>query len=359
MDNRNGEQDNRNLEEAADYYMRGGKRRLNMPISVSDSSDSESESEGNSSRLPNKRDKKSRRHRYTEHFRDPGNNIALSHYCEPLVPRLTISNFDPNQPSTSKAAFAFDQNGNQPDLGERNTTANNATVQCATPDNVQNVDAIQDIIIHPDVRRFTELKINDELCHLGRRGDILMITENFMTCLNNQLLRVKNILSKNVCDFVRWAKKVETDHTEEKNFNVTSLMSQILALFGPNSDQYKELNEALQEVGVHRTKCIQIRRDSVITDIPDEQLRSLLAKVPPGEGYLFDQIELQRLIDASGGKNSWLKTPENVNEGNAVNERASERDPRPAQEGQGTNRPEKNKLHRRTRQKSSQLSNSK
>ncbi|XP_043267235.1 uncharacterized protein [Venturia canescens] len=162
---------------------------------------------------------------------------------------------------------------------------------------------------------FVELRLNDEMCHLNRGKDYLASTEKVLAGLTNALLEHKEILRSSLQGIVNWA-----NHSQSE-FTPNNLFSKIMDLFGPNSQNYKNMEQILQVVCGKRAECIEVRRERIISEINNKNLQATLRRVPPSVDQLFDQNCLMPLIKSLGGTGLWLNTPGYLKEKRDTNQR--------------------------------------
>lgn len=150
---------------------------------------------------------------------------------------------------------------------------------------------------------FIELKLNDELCHLNRGKDYLASTERSMAGLTNGLLEQKEIIRNNLQELVNWANSTPNELTPG------NLYDKIVQLFGPSSQNYTVSEQLLQIVCGKRAECVEVRREKVISEVPNKNLQATLRRVPPSSEHLFAHNALMPVIQSLGGTNTWLNVP--------------------------------------------------
>lgn len=153
---------------------------------------------------------------------------------------------------------------------------------------------------------FIGLKINEELCHLNKSKDYLASTEQLLAGMSNVLLEQRQLLKKGLQDVIDWAS------ANENKLNVSALFDKITTAFGPGSSMYKNSENLMQIVCGKRAECIEIRRDRILKEINNPNLKAMLQNVPPSSEYLFSRAALTPLIQSLGGPQTWLNTPNPV-----------------------------------------------
>ncbi|CAB3220820.1 unnamed protein product [Arctia plantaginis] len=93
----------------------------------------------------------------------------------------------------------------------------------------------------------------------------------------------------------------------------------MISTFGPGSPSYKKSETAMQIVCGKRAECIEVRRDRILKEIENPNLRLTLQNIPPSQEYLFSREALQPVIASLGGSQMWLNTPSYVREKKSYN----------------------------------------
>lgn len=157
--------------------------------------------------------------------------------------------------------------------------------------------ALTDMLAFPG---FCNLKINDELCCLGRGKDFLASTEEIMAATTNALLQQRELLQSGLQSIIDWA------HNNPTQLKSDNLFNKISEIFGNTSESYKLSEQTLQILCGKRAECIDIRRKRLISEIPDKSIQAALNNIPPSEEFLFDKTKLVSLIQSLGGPHFWL-----------------------------------------------------
>ncbi|XP_041980808.1 uncharacterized protein LOC121738816 [Aricia agestis] len=155
---------------------------------------------------------------------------------------------------------------------------------------------------------FIGLKINEELCHFSKNKDYLASTEQLLASLSNVLLEQRQLLQTGLRGIVDWAS------ADAKNLNANSLCERFLTTFGPGSSISKNSELSMQIICGKRAECIEVRRDRILKEIANSNLRATLQNVPPSSEYLFSREGLQPIIQSLGGSQTWLNTPSYLKE---------------------------------------------
>ncbi|KAJ8721569.1 hypothetical protein PYW07_002344 [Mythimna separata] len=150
---------------------------------------------------------------------------------------------------------------------------------------------------------FTSLGINDELCHFNKNKDYLASTELLLAGLSNMVLEQRQLMRSGLQSIVDWAS------ANPQNLDPKSLFEKITNTFGPGSAAQKNSETTMQLICGKRSECIEVRRDRILKEIPNSNLRNTLRNVPPSSEYLFSREALQPIIQSLGGSQVWLNTP--------------------------------------------------
>lgn len=157
--------------------------------------------------------------------------------------------------------------------------------------------ALNDMIAQPG---FCNLKINDEMCCLNKGKDYLAPTELVVAALTNALLYQRELLQTGLQGLVNWA------HNNPAELNPNNMFIKITETFGKSSLSYKLSEQVLQILCGKRAECIEIRRQRLISEIPNKNIQAALLNVPPSEEFLFDRTRLTSLINSLGGPLFWI-----------------------------------------------------
>ncbi|KAH9642435.1 hypothetical protein HF086_007567 [Spodoptera exigua] len=150
---------------------------------------------------------------------------------------------------------------------------------------------------------FTGLRVNDELCHFNRNKDYLASTEQLLAGLSNKVLEQRQLLHSGLQSVVDWA------CANPQNLNPNTLFEKFSVIFGPGSSCHKNSEATMQIICGKRSECIEVRRDRILKEIVNENLKTTLRNVPPSSEYLFSREALQPIIQSLGGSQVWLNTP--------------------------------------------------
>lgn len=160
--------------------------------------------------------------------------------------------------------------------------------------------AMQTFVASPG---FMGLKINEELCHFNKSKDYLASTETLMASLSSAVLEQRHLVQSGLQDILDWAAKDTT------NLNVNNLFEKFSTMFGPGSDISKNSEVSMQIICGKRAECIELRRDRILKEIGNANVRATLQNIPPSSEYLFSRDALQPIIQSLGGSHTWLNTP--------------------------------------------------
>lgn len=150
---------------------------------------------------------------------------------------------------------------------------------------------------------FTDLKVNEELCYLEKGKDFIAPTERALAGLSNAILEHRELLRNTLQSIVDWTS------TNPKDLNSQSIFEKLNLSFGMNSQIMKNYEQILQIICGKRSECIEARRERLITELPNKNLKSALRKLPPSSEYLFARENLSSLMQSLGGPQVWLNTP--------------------------------------------------
>jgi hypothetical protein len=202
------------------------------------------------------------------------------------------------------------------DLGEINTEIKEGTlVQPAEPENLRALDklhkfnspawqavryknSLKSVLATPG---FVELKINEELTHFNKGKDYLASTENVLAGLINAVLTNRNILKEGLQELIDWSSC--------NKLNADTLYEKVSSIFGSGSAIYKNYETTLQIMSGKRTECIEVRRNRILNEVSNANLKASLKNIPPSNEFLFSREAMTPLIQSLGGTQVWLNTP--------------------------------------------------
>ncbi|KAL0851856.1 hypothetical protein ABMA28_000152 [Loxostege sticticalis] len=150
---------------------------------------------------------------------------------------------------------------------------------------------------------FVGLKVNDELCHFNKTKDYLASSENMLAGLTNANLEQRELLKQALQDLVNWAA------ANPRDLNPSSLFEKVSVLLGPDTALHRCTEKIMQIICGRRSECIEIRRERIIKEVNNVNLRSTLRNIPPSAEHLFSREALQPVIQSLGGSQAWLNTP--------------------------------------------------
>ncbi|KAL0840897.1 hypothetical protein ABMA28_014698 [Loxostege sticticalis] len=285
-----------------------------------DSSSSDSSEEGISSPPPNKRSRRSHRSSSPVERRDDPRIESLiaqvsflTQYMGSLQPQMchtqTTSNYLNNPSATQTPSLSlgelntdFDNNKLTPQADKERLATLNRLQQFESPawKGIRYKKTLQAFMATPG---FTPLKVNDELCHLNTSKDYLASTEQVLAGLSNAVLEHRQMLQFGLQTIIDWASK------SPEELNPNSLFDKISRTFGPETPIYKNSEQTMQIICGKRSECIEIRRDLVLKQVTNTNLKATLRNVPPSAEFLFSKDALLPIIQSLGGSQVWLNTP--------------------------------------------------
>ncbi|KAG6441553.1 hypothetical protein O3G_MSEX001918 [Manduca sexta] len=155
---------------------------------------------------------------------------------------------------------------------------------------------------------FVCLKTNEEFCHLNKTKDYLASAENLLAGLTNAELDQQELLNQALQDLLNWSAK------NPGELNPNSLFEKIMGLLGPGSPLHKCSEKIMQIICGRRGECIEIRRERIIKEISNPNLKATLRAIPPSSEYLFSRDTLHPVIKSLGGTQTWLNKPDYIKE---------------------------------------------
>lgn len=148
---------------------------------------------------------------------------------------------------------------------------------------------------------FVELDINDELRQFAKGKDYAALIERSLAAVTNALLSQQDILRQNLQGFVDWTAAPGTE------LNPSSIFEKITELFGNKSKIHKVSEDILQITCGKRAECIETRRERILSELPNRNLREGLRKIPPSAEHLFDKASVKSYVQSTGGIDKWVK----------------------------------------------------
>uniref|UniRef100_A0A1E1WGT2 Uncharacterized protein n=1 Tax=Pectinophora gossypiella TaxID=13191 RepID=A0A1E1WGT2_PECGO len=171
--------------------------------------------------------------------------------------------------------------------------------------NIRYKKALQTLSATPG---FVGLKVNEEFCHFNKNKDYLASTENLLAGLSNAVLQQRELLKTGSQNLVDWAS------ANPKDLNPNSLFEKVSSTFGPGSPSYNMSETTMQIICGKRSECIEVRRDRIVKEIKNPNVKTTLMNIPPSAEHLFSRGSLLPLINSLGGVQSWLNTPNYLKE---------------------------------------------
>lgn len=126
-------------------------------------------------------------------------------------------------------------------------------------------------------------------------------SEKAMAAICNALIEQRELLKKNLQNFVDWSAAPNTV------LNAASIFDKISNLFHSSSKFHKTSEEIMQIVCGKRAEYIEIRRERVLSELPNKNLQEGLRKIPPSRRCLFDEDQLRLYVQHTGGMDKWIR----------------------------------------------------
>ncbi|XP_041974961.1 uncharacterized protein LOC121737550 [Aricia agestis] len=160
---------------------------------------------------------------------------------------------------------------------------------------------------YASVPGFIEMNVNDELRRFApsvtdERSSRFYLTERSFAAISNAILKQKDELRNNLQSLINWARD------NEQYLTATSLFEKIEQLFSKDSGYTKVSDDILQIVCGRRADLINVRREAVLRQIPEEYHSSALQKIPPDGEFLFDKDILSSYLQKVGGADKLTPT---------------------------------------------------
>ncbi|XP_048002266.1 uncharacterized protein LOC125238848 [Leguminivora glycinivorella] len=299
-------------------------KRCSLSSESSDGSSSSSEGE---TPPPNKRPRKTRGE-FPQVMYDPRVDTLtsqVSYISNYLIQSQTTDGVDGEVPSRDEDSSSLVPpriNKRTIDIGEISTEIKEGTVvQTANPVNLKALEKLQKfnspawqavryknslktMLAKPG---FVELGINEELMHFNKGKDYLASTENVLAGLSNAVLTNRCILKRSLQELADWS-------TNSQELNSETLYEKVSSIFGSGSEIYKNYETTLQIIAGKRTECIEIRRNRILNEVTNPNLKASLKNLPPSNEHLFSREAMAPLIQSLGGTQVWLNTPNYIKE---------------------------------------------
>lgn len=172
---------------------------------------------------------------------------------------------------------------------------------------------------------FVELSINDELRRFDTQSNDdyrNYLLERSFAAMSNAILTQKDELGNALQSLIDWSVDINTVLTPNAMFD------KIGQLFNKESAYIKVTDDILQITCGRRADCINLRRESLLKQIPDDFHCGALHKIPPNAEFLFDDNLLSSYLHKIGGaeklatstKSSQQPQPGPSNQGRKVND---------------------------------------
>lgn len=158
-----------------------------------------------------------------------------------------------------------------------------------------------------DLETNEEVKIYDTLRHLAH-------TERSYAALTYCILKQKESLQEGIRELLTWAKNT--------NVNFENLSGKVEELF-QKGDFHKISSDLLQLVCGHRAESIEMRRETITSQVRDPLVKSALNRIPPSSTYIFDSEPFTTTLEKAGGVRKAFWPPKGEVKPNQSNHRPS------------------------------------
>lgn len=155
--------------------------------------------------------------------------------------------------------------------------------------------------IHNATPGFVDLDVNDELRQFVKGNDYTAKSEKIIATICNGLITQRDIVNQNLQEFINWTASPGTV------LSVDNIFVKINDMFQSTSKFSKLSEEIMQMVCGKRAEYIENRRERILSEVPNKNLREGLRKIPPSSKYLFDETQLRSYIQNTGGMDKWVR----------------------------------------------------
>ncbi|CAH2083860.1 unnamed protein product [Euphydryas editha] len=138
---------------------------------------------------------------------------------------------------------------------------------------------------------FIDLETNEEV-KMYDTMRYLKYADKSYAALTYCILKQKESLQDNIRNLILWAK------TTDINFD--NLSHKVEELF-QKGDFNKISSDLLQLVCGHRAESIEMRRESITSQVKDPALKASLNRIPPSNTYIFDSEPFTTVLEKAGG----------------------------------------------------------
>ncbi|CAH0713788.1 unnamed protein product, partial [Brenthis ino] len=149
---------------------------------------------------------------------------------------------------------------------------------------------------------FTDLETNDEVKMFDNLRH-LAYADKAYAAITYCILKQKISLQEVIRNLISWAKNTNS-------INVDNLGDKVDELF-LKGDLFKISSDLLQLVCGHRAESIEMRRETITSQVRDPLVRTSLNKIPPSTTHLFDSEAFSLAIEKSGGVRKVFWPPKN------------------------------------------------
>lgn len=160
-----------------------------------------------------------------------------------------------------------------------------------------------------DLETNDEVKIYDTLRHLAH-------SDKAYAAISFCVLKQNETLQANIRNLLSWSKNAE--------ISFDSLSEKVEELF-QKGEFHKVSSDLLQMVCGHRAEVIEMRRETISSQIRDPLVKSSINKIPPTSTCLFDPEKLTAVLEKAGGvrKAFWPPKSESQIKSNQTSSRPS------------------------------------
>lgn len=140
---------------------------------------------------------------------------------------------------------------------------------------------------------FTDLETNEEVKKYDNLHHLAHADKSY-AAITFCILKQKEALQEAVSNLLSWAQNTQIEITPE------SLQDQVEQLF-LKGDLCKISSDLLQIVCGHRAETIEMRRETIASQVKDPLLKASINKIPPTVTHIFDTEKLTTVLDKAGG----------------------------------------------------------
>ncbi|CAH0713757.1 unnamed protein product, partial [Brenthis ino] len=242
-------------------------------------------------------------------------------------PSTSYLNFNITRPAAVHECFV--NNIPRLNLGVVNTSFKEPKVPKANPEHLHRLEVLQrfgdiawkdvrynDVLkIHNAAPGFVEIQINDDLRQFIKGKDYVASSERLRAPLCNALISQREVLNHCLQKVIDWTA------LPDSTLSPSNIYDEISECFLPSSKFHKISEEIMQLVCGKRVEYFETRRERILSEISNKNLREGLRKIPPSSSFLFDETLLRSYIQNTGGSDKWLQPWFSSEKSQAVNSR--------------------------------------